>query len=207
MALSPEQFYHRALAAADSAHRLPLARMTGWEVSPFEPDGLRVSPLRPPVLPEPARYGEDPSDCGTCRDRNDGIWFDDRWRLARIPGVGVPLVLMLFPRDHYDMADLPDDLAAELGVLSTHVVRHVQALPHIARAHVYRLGDGGAHLHVWFFARPEGQAQLYGSWLVVWDDLLPEYPADAAEADAAIVADALVASYGGSRSVLSAPSA
>ena len=207
MALRPDEFYDHAVAAADSGHRLPLARMTGWEISPFEPDGLRVSPLRPPVLPEPARHGEDPSDCGTCRNRNDGIWFNDRWRLARIPGVGVPLVLMLFPRDHYDMADLPDDLAAELGVLSTHVVRHVQALPHIARAHVYRLGDGGAHLHVWFFARPEGQAQLYGSLLVVWDDLLPEYPADAAEADAAIVADALVASYGGSRSVLSAPAA
>ena len=24
-----------------------------------------------------------------------------------------------------------------------------------------RIGDGGAHLHVWFFARPEGQAQLF----------------------------------------------
>jgi hypothetical protein len=35
--------------------------------------------------------------------------------------------------------------------------------------------------------------------LVVWDDLLPEYPADLADADAAAVADALVASYGGSR--------
>jgi hypothetical protein len=83
----------------------------------------------------------------------------------------------------------------------------MQALPHVARAHVYRIGDGGAHLHVWFFARPEGQAQLYGSWLVVWDDLLPEYPADVAEADAAIVADALVASYGGRRSATSEPPA
>jgi len=54
-------------------------------------------------------------------------------------------------------------------------------------------------LHIWFFARPEGQSQLYGSWLVVWDDLLPEYPADIADADARIVVDALVASYGGSR--------
>jgi hypothetical protein len=52
---------------------------------------------------------------------------------------------------------------------------------------------------VWFFARPEGQAQLYGSWLVVWDDLLPEYPSDVADADAATVADALVRSYGGHR--------
>ncbi|MFF8837412.1 hypothetical protein [Streptomyces sp. NPDC015130] len=175
--------------------------MTGWEISPFEPDGLRVAPLRPPVLPEPPRHGEDPSDCDSCRSKEEGIWFNDRWRLTRIERVGVPLVLMLHPLEHFDLADLPDDMAAELGVLSTHIARHVQALPHIARAHVYRIGDGGAHLHVWFFARPEGQAQLYGSWMVIWDDLLPEYPADVAEADAAIVADALVASYGGRRSV------
>jgi len=137
--------------------------------------------------------------------QGQGIWFSDHWRLTRIGGVGVPLALMLHPRDHYDMADLPDELAAELGLLTTHIVRHVEALPHVARAQVYRLGDGGAHLHVWFFARPEGQAQMLGSWLVVWDDLLPEYPADVADADAAVVADALVASYGGSRSAVSEP--
>ncbi|MGW5774187.1 hypothetical protein ACWEVY_34190 [Streptomyces longwoodensis] len=39
-----------------------------------------------------------------------------------------------------------------------------------------------------------------GTWMPVWDDLLPENPADVAEADAAIVADALVASAGGRRS-------
>ncbi len=197
MALRPDEFYEHALAAGDSEHRLPLSRMTGWEISPFEEDGLRVAPLRPPVLPEPARHGEDPSDCSSCRNRDTGIWFSDRWRLTRIDGVGVPLVLMLHPRDHYDMPDLSDEFAAELGVLTAHVVRHMEALDHIARAHVYRIGDGGAHLHVWFFARPAGQAQLYGSWLVVWDDLLPEYPADVADADASAVADALVASYGG----------
>ncbi|MEV6525929.1 hypothetical protein AB0M43_28695 [Longispora sp. NPDC051575] len=200
MALTPDEFYAHAVAAADSEHRLPLARMTGWDISPFEQDGLRVSPLRPPVLPEPPRQGEDPADCRTCRARDEGIWFHDRWRLARIKRVGVPLVLMLYPRDHHDMADLPDELASELGVLSTHLVRHVQAVPHISRAHVYRIGDGGAHLHMWFFARPAGQAQLFGSWMPVWDDLLPEYPADVADADAEAVADALVASYGGRRS-------
>ncbi|MGH3252449.1 MAG: hypothetical protein ACRDOI_40405 [Trebonia sp.] len=35
-------------------------------------------------------------------------------------------------------------------------------------------------------------ARMYGSWLVVWDDLLPGYPADMADADAAIAADSLV---------------
>jgi diadenosine tetraphosphate (Ap4A) HIT family hydrolase len=200
MALSPDEFYDHALAAADSEGRLPLSRMTGWDISPFEPGGLRVSPLRRPVLPEPPRQGEDPADCHSCGRRDDGIWLDDHWRLTQITGVGVPVVLMLHPRDHFDLADLPDDRAAELGVLTTHIARHIQALPHISRSHVYRIGDGGAHLHLWFFARPEGQAQLYGSWLVVWDDLLPEYPADVATADAATVATALAASYGGTAS-------
>jgi diadenosine tetraphosphate (Ap4A) HIT family hydrolase len=207
MALRPDEFYDRALAAGDSERRLPLSRMTGWDISPFEQDGLRVAPLRPPVLPEPARQGEDPADCNSCRCRDEGIWLNDRWRLTRIEGVGVPLVLMLHPRDHYDMADLPNELAAELGLITTHIVRHVEARPNISRAHVYRIGDGGAHLHVWFFARPEGQAQLYGSWMVVWDDLLPEYPADVADADAAIVADSLVASCGGRRPATGTPPA
>jgi diadenosine tetraphosphate (Ap4A) HIT family hydrolase len=199
VALTPDEFYQRARAAADGEGRLPLSRMTGWEISPFEPDGLRVASLRPPVLPEPARDGEDPSDCRSCRNRDVGIWRNDRWRLTQMSGAGVPLVLMLHPRDHHDLTDLSDELAAELGVLSTHIARHIETLTNIARAHVYRIGDGGAHLHVWFFARPAGQAQLYGSWLVVWDDLLPEYPDDVAADDAAAVADALVASHGGYR--------
>ncbi|MCA1712375.1 MAG: hypothetical protein LC789_12340 [Actinobacteria bacterium] len=197
MPLTPDEFYASAVAAADAEQRLPLSRMTGWEISPFEQDGLTVARLRPPVLPEPPRHGEDPADCGSCRRRDEGIWRDEHWRLSRVSGVGVPLALMLHPRDHHDLADLPDERAAELGVLTVHLARHIQALPHIARAHVYRLGDGGAHLHVWFFARPLGQSQLYGSWLVVWDDLLPEYPGEVADADAALVARALADSYGG----------
>jgi hypothetical protein len=49
MALRPDEFYDHAATAADGESRLPLARMTGWEISPFEPDGLRVTPLRPLV--------------------------------------------------------------------------------------------------------------------------------------------------------------
>src|SRR5436305_4562242 len=199
MPLSPEDFYAHALAGADEEQRLPLSRMTDWDISPFESDGLLVSRLRPPVVPEPPRHGEDPADCGSCRRRGEGIWLDDHWRLTPLLGVGVPLVLMLHPRDHHDLADLGDGLAAEMGVLSTHVARHVEALPHISRCHVYRIGDGGAHLHLWFFARPEGQAQLLGSWLVVWDDLLPQYPQAVAERDAGVVADAQVAAYAGLR--------
>jgi hypothetical protein len=199
MPLRPDEFYNHAVTVADDEGRLPLSRMTEWDISPFEPDGLLVAPLRPPVLPEPERHGEDPSECTSCTHRNEGIWFDASWRLSVMTGVGVPLALMLHPRNHHDLTDLPDELAAELGILTTHIARHIEALPSISRAHVYRIGDGTAHLHVWFFARPEGQSQLYGSWLVVWDDLLPEYPSDIAEADAAKVAEALIASHGGRR--------
>ncbi len=197
--MTPEEFHAYALAAADPDGRLPLARMTGWDISPFEQDGLRTNPLRPPVLPEPARHGEDPADCSSCRNRDAGLWLNENWRLTRVGGVGVPLVLMLHSRDHYDFEDLPDELAAEFGLLSARIARHVKALPGITRSHVYRISDGGAHLHVWFFARPEGQGQLFGSWLVIWDDLLPEYPADLADADAETVVDALIASHGGHR--------
>ena len=197
MALSPEDFHRHAIDAADAERRLPLSRMTGWDIAPFEQDGLQVVPLRSPAVPEPLRQDEDPATCATCAARDEGVWLDEHWRLRLIAGVGVPLALMLLPREHYDLADLPDERAAELGILTAHVGRHVEALPHIARSHVYRIGDGGAHLHVWFFARPEGQAQLRGSWLPVWDDLLPEYPADLAAADAEAVAEALAASYGG----------
>ncbi|MBV1852720.1 hypothetical protein [Catellatospora tritici] len=199
MALRPHEFYEHALAATDEQRRLPLSRMTGWDISPFEQDGLRVTALRPPVLPESPRQGEDPADCHSCQRQDQGIWFDDHWRLTRVAKVGVPLVLMLHPRTHHDLEDLPDELAAELGRLSAHIARHVGALPGVSRAHAHRFGDGGAHLHIWFFARPEGQGQFFGSWLIVWDDLLPEYPADLAEADAEIVVDALIASYGGRR--------
>jgi len=104
---------------------------------------------------------------------------------------------MLLPKEHFDLPELSDDLAGELGRLLVHTVRAVESLPHIARAHVSRWGDGGAHLHVFFFARPEGFVQLRGTCLAIWDDLLPPTPRDVRDVDAVAVARALELSYGG----------
>jgi hypothetical protein len=60
-----------------------------------------------------------------------------------------------------------------------------------------RWGDGSAHLHVFFLARPKGFGQLRGTYLAVWDDLLPPVPRSQRDADAAAVAQALATSYGG----------
>src|SRR4051794_511416 len=135
MALTPEQFHAHATTAADAEGRLPLPEMSGWEIFPFERDMLRTVPLMPPG-PEAPRRGEDPAECSTCAGRDVGIWMDGHWRMERVQGVGIPLLLVLYPRAHLDLADLPDQRAHELGVLTVHVARAVEALPHVARAHV-----------------------------------------------------------------------
>jgi hypothetical protein len=200
--MTPQEFYAHAMRAADADGRLPLARMSGWDIFPFEPDSLRVVPLDPPSLPEPARHGENGTDCRACAGPGDPVWSNGRWRLsARGWEPGVPLLLLLESEVHHDLADVPDDLAAELGLLTVRIARAVESLPHIARAHVSRWGDGAAHLHVFFFGRPAGFPQLRGSCLVLWDDLLPAVPDEQRDADAAAVARLLAASHGGTAHV------
>jgi diadenosine tetraphosphate (Ap4A) HIT family hydrolase len=195
--MSPEEFYAHAIGAADAEGRLPLSRMTGWDVFPFEQAGLRVVPLERPVLPEPDRAGEDPSGCAACAAGRAPAWSDDRWRLSVLGPSGAPLVLMLEPAAHHDLPDLPDDLASEMGLLIVRIARAIEELPHIARAHVSRWGDGAAHLHIFFFARPAGFSQLRGTCLAIWDDLLPLVPDGQRDRDAAAIGQALARSHGG----------
>jgi hypothetical protein len=197
MPMSPEEFYAHAMEAADADGRLPLSRMTGWDVFPFEQAGLRVVPLACPVLPEPARAGESAADCPACTAGRVPVWSDEHWRLSVFGPSGAPLIMMLEPHAHYDLPYLPDDRASEMGLLIVRIARAIESLPHIARAHVSRWGDGAAHLHIFFFARPAGFAQLRGTCLALWDDLLPAVPAGRRDGDAAAIGQALAGSYGG----------
>lgn len=197
MGVPAEEFYANAMRIADAEGRLPLSRMAGWEVFPFDPDGLRVVPLEPPALPEPARAGEGGNPCGACSADEPGVWSDENWRISVLGQSGVPLIMMLQSREHHDLPDLPDEMASQLGLLTVHLARAIESLPNIARAHVSRWGDGGAHLHVFFFARPAGFPQLRGTCMALWDDLLPPVPGAQRDQDAASVVAALTASYGG----------
>jgi hypothetical protein len=197
MPMNAAEFFEHVCAHADPDGRLPLSRMTGWEIFPFEPEGLTVVPLAPPSLPEEPRHGEDPAECHACRPDATPLWSDENWQIFHFAESGAPLVLGLQTRAHYDLPTLPDDLSAELGRLIVHLARAVEGLPNIARAHFSRWGDGGAHMHMFIYARPAGFAQLRGTCLAVWDDLLPAMPADLQQRDAGAVALALAASYGG----------
>ncbi|WP_157531867.1 MULTISPECIES: hypothetical protein [unclassified Kitasatospora] len=157
---------------------LPLPETVEWDVFPFEGE-MTVRPLQQPVLPEPPRHGEDgPESCDDCARADDTyLWTDEHWRLSSLrEPTGLPGVVMLWPRAHHDLGDLPVERAAELGVMIQRVERALLALGGIARAHVGRWGDGAAHLHLWLFARPEGMLQLRGNCMTLWDDVLPPLP-------------------------------
>ncbi|HEU4948154.1 MAG TPA: hypothetical protein VFT31_13470 [Kribbella sp.] len=194
---TPQEFYARAMAAADADGRLQFGQIPYWEIFPFELDGLKLKPLEPPVETEPPRAGEGDEPCGGCEHRDDGLWLDDHWRVFALEPSGAPLALMLCPRDHYDFTDLPDDRAAELGRIMVKLGAAIEALPQVARVHVLKWGDGGAHAHVFFLARPYGMLQLRGTMLAVWDDFLPPVPVDIRDADALTVVGELARTYGG----------
>jgi hypothetical protein len=109
---------------------------------------------------------------------------------------GLPMVLILESRSHLDLGDLPNLLAAELGVMTVRLERAIRSLDGVARVHVNRWGDGAAHLHLWFLARPFGRLQLRGSFLSLWDDILPPIPESQWRENLALVA-AWLAEFGG----------
>ena len=142
---------------------------------PFAGD-ITVKPFEDPVVPEPDRHDVDPATCHACHRPDESfVWTDDRWRLTAHLPTQVPGIVLLQPRAHYDSyADMPHDLLAELGPMTARVERALHETGDVARVHVNRWGDGGAHFHLWFMPRPNGALQLRGSMLPMWLDLLPD---------------------------------
>lgn len=196
MAESPEDLYARIVEQVGSDGRIPMTPAVDWDVFPWEVvDGAIVPKVLAAPLPvENPREG-DPGGkaCHLCAgDReNATIWENETWTLRPMPRGGLPLILMLEPKEHLDYTDLDDDQAAELGRLSLWITRIMEHVEHIGRVHVMRIGDGSAHLHVWFIARPARFGQILGSFAVEYDDMLPATPEDSWLADQRTVAQRL----------------
>ena len=185
-----------AVPRSPADNRPSVPDYTTWSTFPFEGD-LRVRPLEPLDI-EPPREGDDSAKCLMCNNPDsDYVWVDERWRVRDEPErSGLPIVLVLESRSHLDLGDLPNLLAAELGVLTVRLERAIRSIDGVARVHVYRYGDGAAHLHVWFMARPAGRLQLRGSFLGLWRDILPPVD-DAHRAENLALIAAWLADYGG----------
>ncbi|MEV0722125.1 hypothetical protein AB0I37_05030 [Micromonospora purpureochromogenes] len=170
---------------------------TQWPSFPFEGD-LRIKHLDDPVPVEPPRKGEGHRECTACNAPDDAyIWVGERWRVRAMDRpTGLPMVLILESRSHLDLGDLPNLLAAELGVMTVRLERAIRSLDGVARVHVNRWGDGSAHLHMWFLARPYGRLQLRGTFLSLWDSILPPISESQWRENLAMVA-AWLAEFGG----------
>lgn len=201
---SAEDFHARVIAAADPDGRLPVAveEMPGWDVFPFELDSLRLKPLQPLADEEPPRRGETRDDCfcaqpGHEEDDKSTVWSNKRWTLVLNTSLKLPIGLNLGPVEHFDLPTLPDDLAAEMGRLVVAVSAAVETLPSVGRVQVAKYGDGGAHLHLFFFGRPARMLQLRGSPLLDWEENLPPVPLEVHRANAEHVAREVVSRVGG----------
>ena len=200
---SAEEFHARIAAATDAEGRLPvkMEAMPGWDIFPFELEDLRIKPLEPLQDAEPDREGEDPADCFCASpipaDRAAQVaWSNDRWLLVALD-MALPVSFILRPVEHHDIAGLPDDLAAEMGVLMVAITAAVEELPSVGRCHMGRYGDGGAHAHPFFFGRPARMGQLRGSCLLDWEENLPAVPEEVRHANAGHVGRRLVERFGG----------
>jgi diadenosine tetraphosphate (Ap4A) HIT family hydrolase len=109
------------------------------------------------------------------------------------------MVAVLMPKAHYDLDDLPPELASQLGPMIQRVARAIGGLDGIGRVHVNRWGDGSFHFHVWFLARPRGMWQMRGAMLAIWDDILPKVPAEEWAENRRRVAQALAVEGGTAR--------
>jgi len=189
----------RARQAYGADGRLPPPHTANWPIFPFEPDDVRVRHVEDPVVPEPPRHGEDAADCRTCRGRDGAfVWTDDRW-LVGMPDEAQSLpTVTLHTREHLDVHELSDDLGAEMGLLLVRLQRALMSIEGVGRVHVYKWGDGGAHLHIILVARPLGMMQLRGLFLTTWMHVLPPLPADVWAAIRAHMATALSTASGNS---------
>lgn len=193
--MTPDEYYDFMMEHADSDGRHQAADLSGWSIFPYE-GPLTLRRLEPPQ-PEPARAGETSADCRSCAEQDQGLWLSENWRLITMPDSCFPTQLMLIPRQHCDVADMPDELAAELGPLLRDLTAAIEGLNSVHRAHIHRWGDGGAHQHWWLWGRPTGQLQLRGSYAGEWACSLPDLPAEEIKANNSTVVERLVSTFGG----------
>ena len=76
------------------------------------------------------------------RPDDEFLWTNERWRLHTLDGpTGLPVNVILVPREHFaELGDLPDDLAAELGIMLARIERAVRSVGEIGRVARLQVG-------------------------------------------------------------------
>ena len=155
---------------------------------------LSVLEPSPPAIPEPPRRGEPGGDpCGICSGAStSAVWSDDLWTVHPPVNGSIAGVVWLASREHADsFSDLSPQAQQAFGVIVARLERAILGLGGVARVHLYRWGDGGAHFHVWLIPRPLGMLDAQGMMLPLWEDVMPNVADEELRAAAEKVAAAL----------------
>jgi hypothetical protein len=186
--------YHRGLPMGERVSAQPLI---DDPLTSFEGD-LKMAPLGPMLVPERPRGGElDPAECFHCTlGMEHAIWKDDLWHVGTPDSFSLPFIAGLAPNEHVRLHEMTPDLLASMGSMVQRLAGAIQRLDGVARTHFSRWGDGSAHFHMAFLARPLGMMQGRGYMLAVWDDVLPSTDPELIAANRAQVA-AMLAEGGG----------
>lgn len=191
MPQSAEEIYELHRSRTDE----PDLSFVGWPAFPWVAGGDRIvaRELQPPTGTDRVRDGEGGRDCWRCDHPDEGVvWGNERWILsAPREGRGGLLKFWLQTREHMDFGDMSEDLAAEWGRLTLRLHNAMLALPNAGRVHLGKWGDGSAHLHTLAMVRPARLPQVIGSFVVEWDDILPEIPEDVWQREVDAVAAAM----------------
>lgn len=163
-----------------------------YDTCPFEPSAL-LQTLDIPVAREPLRAGEGGRPCPNCTASDSAyLWTNERWRIRLKEPTSLRGTVILETRGHYDsFADLPISHTNEIGFLAAKIERAILQIDNIARVHVLRWGDGTAHFHMYFYARPFGQLQLRGTFMEVWELILPPLPPEEVRSAGVVIAESL----------------
>ena len=120
---TPEAFWQRTRGA------LRMPKVEEWETWPFDGE-LAPRELVGPVPADAPRSGAGGVGCRRCAEGDAGaLWSDAHWLVRPLDGPsGLPAVVILETRAHYDFPDLPSELQEELGPLLVRVQRAVSAI-------------------------------------------------------------------------------
>lgn len=182
----------------DDGQAKRIDRLTSQPLFPFTGD-FELKELSPLMDAEPVRSGEsDDQPCFRCSGNGSpALWRNDRFLISAVPGGSNPVGLFVETVDCIDFDGFDADMAAEVGVISWHLTRIVEARDDVGRVHLHRFADGAKHYHLWVLGRPARQIEQFGWGNIVWAQLLPSLDAELRDANHRDVLTEFAARHGG----------
>lgn len=171
-------------------------RLTRQPLFPFEGE-LALKEMGPLMDEELPRSGEGGTPCHRCEGEPNELWRNDRFSITPTYGGPNPVGIFVETHECIDFDQFDESMAAELGVITWHLTRIIEARDDVGRAHTHRYGDGAKHFHLWVLGRPARQLELYGWGNLVWAQLVEGLPPDVLEANNRAVVAELAARFGG----------